>query len=92
MDENRLLEAIRQIVKDEIKNEIDPLKRQIEGLNDEVTSIKVTQENVICKNIQLVMEGQEGMNEQFRRLDDLEEKVDDIQSAVSVLKLLAGKK
>lgn len=92
MDENRLLEAIRQIVKDEIKNEIDPLKRQIVGLNDDVTSIKVTQENVICKNIQLVMEGQEGMNEQFRRLDDLEEKVDDIQSAVSVLKLLAGKK
>ena len=32
------------------------------------------------------------MNEQFRRLDDLEDKVDDIQSAVSVLKLLAGKK
>lgn len=92
MDEIRLLEAIRQIVKDEIKNEIDPLKRQIEGFNDDVTSIKVTQENVICKNIQLVMEGQEGMNEQFRRLDDLEEKVDDIQSAVSVLKLLAGKK
>lgn len=54
MDENRLLEAIRQILKDEIKNEIDPLKRQIEGLNYDVTSIKVTpgecylQEHTAC--------------------------------------------
>ena len=71
MDNNELLQAIRKIVKDEI----EPLKQ-------EVLSIKLTQENVTNKNIQLLMEGQQGMNEKFKSLDVLEDKVEDIQTTV----------
>lgn len=84
MDNQELLQALRQIIREEVHTELQPIQ-------NEVTSIKVTQENVTNKNIQLFMEGQKGMNEKFKRLDDLEEKVEDIQVAVSVLKALRVK-
>ena len=84
MDNQELLQALRQIIREEVHRELQPIQ-------NEVTSIKVTQENVTNKNIQLLMEGQKGMNDKFKRLDDLEEKVEDIQVAVSVLKALRVK-
>lgn len=84
MDNQELLHALRQIIREEVHTELQPIQ-------NEVTSIKVTQENVTNKNIQLLMEGQKGMNDKFKRLDDLEEKVEDIQVAVSVLKALRVK-
>lgn len=84
MDNQELLQALRQIIREEVHTELQPIQ-------NEVTSIKVTQENVTNKNIQLLMEGQKGMNDKFKRLDDLEEKAEDIQVAVSVLKALRVK-
>ena len=84
MDNQELLQALRQIIREEVHTELQPIQ-------NEVTSIKVTQENVTNKNIQLLMEGKKGMNDKFKRLDDLEEKVEDIQVAVSVLKALRVK-
>ena len=84
MDNQDLLQALRQIIREEVHTELQPIQ-------NEVTSIKLTQENVTNKNIQLLMEGQKGMNDKFKRLDDLEEKVEDIQVAVSVLKALRVK-
>lgn len=84
MDNQELLQALRQIIREEVHTELQPIQ-------NEVISIKVTQENVTNKNIQLLMEGQKGMNDKFKRLDDLEEKVEDIQVAVSVLKALRVK-
>ncbi len=84
MDNQELLQTLRQIIREEVHTELQPIQ-------NEVTSIKVTQENVTNKNIQLLMEGQKGMNDKFKRLDDLEEKVEDIQVAVSVLKALRVK-
>ncbi len=84
MDNQELLQALRQIIREEVHTELQPIQ-------NEVTSIKLTQENVTNKNIQLLMEGQKGMNDKFKRLDDLEEKVEDIQVAVSVLKALRVK-
>lgn len=84
MDNQELLQALRQIIREEVHTELQPIR-------NEVTSIKVTQENVTNKNIQLLMEGQKGMNDKFKRLDVLEEKVEDIQVAVSVLKVLRVK-
>lgn len=84
MDNQELLQALRQIIREEVHTELQPIQ-------NEVTSIKVTQENVTNKNIQLLMEGQKGMNDKFKRLYDLEEKVEDIQVAVSVLKALRVK-
>lgn len=84
MVNQELLQALRQIIREEVHTELQPIQ-------NEVTSIKLTQENVTNKNIQLLMEGQKGMNDKFKRLDDLEEKVEDIQVAVSVLKALRVK-
>ena len=84
MDNQELLQALRQIIREEVHTELQPIQ-------NEVTSIKLTQENVTNKNIQLLMECQKGMNDKFKRLDDLEEKVEDIQVAVSVLKALRVK-
>lgn len=84
MDNQELLQALRQIIREEVHTELQPIQ-------NEVTSIKLTQENVTNKNIQLLMEGQKGMNDKFKRLVDLEEKVEDIQVAVSVLKALRVK-
>lgn len=81
MDDKELLQAIRQIV----QSEVEPLKRDI-------ADIKLYQENVTNRDIQLLLEGMQGVNEKFQRLDDLEEKVDDIQTTVSVLKALTIKK
>ena len=84
MDNQELLQALRQIIREEVHTELQPIQ-------NEVTSIKLTQENVTNKNIQLLMECQKGMNDKFKRLDDLEEKVEDIQVAVRVLKALRVK-
>lgn len=46
----------------------------------------------ITRELKLLGEGQIGMNEKFRQLDDLIEKVDDIQNTVDVLKVLTVKK
>ena len=64
---------------------------RITSLDGEMTKMRIGLENVTNKNIQLLLEGQAGMNDKFRRLDELEEKVEDIQITVSVLKALTLK-
>lgn len=44
MDNQELLQALRQIIREEVHTELQPIQ-------NEVTSIKVTQENVTNKNI-----------------------------------------
>ena len=65
---------------------------KIVSVDGELTKVRIGLENVTNKNIQLLLEGQTGMNDKFRRLDELEEKVEDIQGTVSVLKALTVKK
>ena len=65
---------------------------KIVSVDGELTKVRIGLENVTNKNIQLLIEGQTGMNDKFRRLDELEEKVADIQGTVSVLKALTVKK
>ncbi len=65
---------------------------KIVSVDGELTKVRIGLENVTNKNIQLLIEGQTGMNDKFRRLDELEEKVEDIQGTVSVLKALTVKK
>lgn len=84
MDDKELLQAIFQ--------ELKEVKGTVQGMDQRITKIEVTQENVTNRNIQVLLEGMHGMNEKFQRLDDLEEKVEDIQITVSVLKALTVKK
>ena len=69
----------------------DSMDGRITSLDGEMTKMRIGLENVTNKNIQLLLEGQAGMNDKFRRLDELEEKVEDIQITVSVLKALTVK-
>ena len=77
-----------------LHNDMESLKKDTSTLHDDLESLKkdVIRIPVIEKNTQLVMESVQGTNEKFRRLDELEEKVDDIQTTVSVLKALTVKK
>ncbi len=77
-----------------LHNDLEALKKDTSTLHDDLESLKkdVIRIPVIEKNTQLVMESVQGTNEKFRRLDELEEKVDDIQTTVSVLKALTVKK
>lgn len=72
-----------------MQRELSSVKATQESMQGDITSMKLVQENVIHKQLQLLMEGQQGMNEKFQRLDDLEDKVEDIQITVSVLKRMA---
>ena len=84
MSQDQLLQAILQ--------EIQGIKETVTATDERLKKVELVQENVINKNIQLLLEGQKGINEKFRRLDELEEKVEDIQVSVSVLKALTVKK
>lgn len=91
MDNQELLQAIGQMI-EPLNSRLDTLQAGQEALQREVLEMKLIQENITNKNIQLLMEGMTGVNEKFQRLDELEEKVEDIQITVSVLKALTVKK
>ena len=75
-----------------VDERVASLEEKIVSVDGELTKVRIGLENVTNKNIQLLIEGQTGMNDKFRRLDELEEKVEDIQGTVSVLKALTVKK
>ncbi len=50
------------------------MDEKITSVDGELTKVRIGLENVTNKNIQLLVEGQMGMNEKFRRLDELDEK------------------
>ena len=81
MDNQELLQAIGQLI-----------DAKLAPVIQEQQDMRFLIENVTNRNIQLLMEGMAGVNEKFQRLDELEERVEDIQTTVSVLKALTVKK
>ncbi len=73
-----------------IKQEMTGMKEQIQAIDQRTTKIEIHLENTVGKTMQLLLEGQQGMNQKFRQLDDLTEKVEDIQTTVDVLKRLTA--
>ena len=88
MDEKTLLQAIGQMM----KQELEPIKEDLQDLKQRMTKLEITQENVTNKKLDLLFEGQQDTLRKFRQLDELNEKVDDIQTTVEVLKVLTVKK
>ena len=72
-----MLEAIGQL--------LSPIHDDISEIKERVTKIEIHQENVTDKNIQLLIEGQKGMNEQFQKLDQVAEDVEEIKIKVTAL-------
>ncbi len=85
------MDKVEQLLEAILKR-MDTTDQKIDAVNERLHNMELVQENVIKKDIQLLLESVQGTNEKFRRLDELEEKVDDIQSTVSVLKALTVKK
>lgn len=77
MIDKDMLEAIGQL--------LEPIKQDLAEVKQRVTKIEVTQEQVTDKNIQLLMEGQQGMNEKFAKLDAVAEDVEDIKLTVRAM-------
>ncbi len=85
------MDKVEQLLEAILKR-MDTTDQKIDAVNERLHNMELVQENVIKKDIQLLLESVQGTNEKFRRLDELEGKVDDIQSTVSVLKALTVKK
>ena len=72
-----MLEAIGQL--------LEPIKQDLAEIKQRTTKIEVTLENDIAKRLDALAEGQQSMNEKFRKLDDVAERVEDIQITVNAM-------
>ena len=61
------------------------MKQDLTDVKQRVTKMEIHQENVTDKNIQLLLEGQQGMNEKFQKLDQVAENVEEIKAKVTAL-------
>ena len=77
MDNNELLQALY--------NDLQSIKKTVETTNERLTKMEIAQENVVIKNMQLLLEGQKGMNEQLQKLDQLSADMEDVRIKVTAL-------
>ena len=77
MIDREMLEAIGQL--------LEPIKQDLAEIKQRTTKIEVTLENDIAKRLDPLAEGQQSMNEKFRKLDDVAERVEDIQITVNAM-------
>ena len=105
MDNNELLQMILHELQDlktttnatgdrlaDMGERLKKIECTQEAVDERLKRVELTQENAVAKNIQLLMEAQRETYSKVQSLDALEEKVDDIQTTVSVLKALTVKK
>ena len=96
MLEHNDLQAIAELIRSEIqpirkdvaelKQDISELKQEVSYIKERATKIEVVQENVTNKNIQVLFEGQQGMNEKFQKLDRMEMTLNAVKSDTEVMK------
>ena len=75
MDEKALLEAMREMMREEL----EPMKRDLAEVKQRVTKIETAQEQVTNKKIQLLIESQTETKAKMEKLDDIADRVEDIQ-------------
>ena len=69
----------------EIKALRDNMNARFDKSDERMTKMEIHQENVTEKNIQLLLEGQQGINEKFQKLDQVAENVEEIKAKVTAL-------
>ena len=72
-----MLEAIGQL--------LAPITDRLDKIDQRTTKIEITLENDIKTRLQLLTEGQQGMNDKFRKLDLVAEDVEEIKHKVTAL-------
>ena len=92
MDEKMLLEAIGQLMDAKLQVALEPIKADVSVIKSDLaevkqrtTKIEVTLENDIAKRLKTLGEGQDGVNEKFTLLDEVAERVEDIQITVNAM-------
>lgn len=81
MDEKVLLEAMREMMREEL----EPMKRDLAEVKQRVTKIETAQEQVTNKKIQLLIESQMETKAKMEKLDDIADRVEDIQITVNAM-------
>ena len=69
----------------EIKALRDDMNARFDKSDGRMTKIEITQEQVTNKNISLLLEGQQGINDKFAKLDQVAEDVEEIKAKVTAL-------
>ena len=72
----------------EIKALRDNMNARFDKSDERMTKMEIHQENVTDKNIQLLLEGQQGINEKFQKLDQVAENVEEIKAKVTALEVV----
>jgi len=79
-----------------LKSEVSEIKVQVTRIEERVTKIEVSQENVTNKHLKLLSEGHQlvidNSKKSNERINQLDEKVEDIQITVEVLKYITVNK
>ena len=81
MDEKALREAMREMMREEL----EPMKRDLAEVKQRVTKIETAQEQVTNKKIQLLIESQTETKAKMEKLDDIADRVEDIQITVNAM-------
>lgn len=81
MDEKALLDAMREMMREEL----EPMKRDLADVKQRVTKIETAQEQVTNKKIQLLIESQMETKAKMEKLDDIADRVEDIQITVNAM-------
>ena len=81
MDEKALLDAMREMMREEL----EPMKRDLAEVKQRVTKIETGQEQVTNKKIQLLIESQTETKAKMEKLDEMAERVEDIQITVNAM-------
>lgn len=69
-----------------LKADVSELKDRVSSLEKKVTKIEVVQENVTNKNIKVLFESQQGINEKFQKLDRIEIVLNNVKSETEVIR------
>lgn len=83
MIDNDMLEAMRMMMREEM----EPVKADIRTMKDDIQSLKIDNAKLITmeKKVDLLLEGQQGMNEKFQQLDRVVQDVEEIKIKISAL-------
>mgnify|MGYP002610809750 CR=1 FL=1 len=84
MEDREILQAILEKVTG-LETEMAEMKRTQQQQGQEITKINITLENETNKNIKILLEGQQGINEKFQKLDKVAEDVEEIKVKVTAL-------
>ena len=73
-----------------MRSDIKGISKRMDTLEDDLQSVKadVAQIPDIRRDVNFILEGQQGINDKFQQLDEVVERVEDIQITVNALEAI----